>query len=85
MTPHAAPEQSPAAARSRRRRVLLAGTVLVLLAGGAAGAWWWFRPAPAVPPMPQGIQDSDVLQAVERARQKVLDRPNDAGAWGTWG
>lgn len=66
-----------------RGRVLLVGVLLLL--AGAAGAWWWFRPAPPTPPMPQGIQDAEVRQAVEEARQAVLDWPRSAATWGQLG
>jgi tetratricopeptide (TPR) repeat protein len=65
-----------------RGRILLA---VVLLTAGAAGAWWWFRPAPPTPPMPQGIQDAEIRQAIEEARQAVLDWPRSAATWGQLG
>jgi tetratricopeptide (TPR) repeat protein len=58
--------------------------LIVLLAGGA-GAWWHFRKPPIEPPMPVDIQDAELLRAVQRARQKVLDRPRSADAWGDLG
>ncbi|MCI0465272.1 MAG: tetratricopeptide repeat protein [Gemmataceae bacterium] len=35
--------------------------------------------------MPENIQDAEVQRALEFARQKVLDKPKDAGAWGYLG
>jgi tetratricopeptide (TPR) repeat protein len=41
---------------------------------------------PAVqPPLPPGIEDPDVQQAIDRARQEVLARPRSAAAWGHLG
>jgi tetratricopeptide (TPR) repeat protein len=59
----------------------------LLLAGGITEAWWLLpRPAtPVVPPMPTDIVDAKVLRAIERSRQKVLDEPTDANAWGLLG
>jgi tetratricopeptide (TPR) repeat protein len=75
---------SPAATNRRRVWFVVVGIVLVMV-GGAVSAWWFHRPAPAVPPMPQDIPDTEVRQAVERARKKVLDAPSDAYAWGYLG
>jgi tetratricopeptide (TPR) repeat protein len=70
---------------TRRRWFVVVGATL-LLAGGAAGAWKWFhRSQPPDPPLPADIQDAEVLQAIERARQKVLDKPHEANAWGYLG
>ncbi len=71
-----------------RRRWLLLALALLLASGGAAGTWWWFRSstdAPLDPPMPSAIHDAEVRQAIERARQKVLDKPRSADAWGRLG
>jgi tetratricopeptide (TPR) repeat protein len=59
---------------------------LALLAVGvAAGGWWHFHRPAVDPPLPSGIEDPEVLRAVERARQKVLDKPSSADAWGDLG
>src|SRR5579862_4541136 len=67
----------------------VAATVLLLAGGATGGAWWWswwsHRPVPMAPPLPSDIQDAEVRGSVERARQKVLDNPNDAYAWGYLG
>jgi Flp pilus assembly protein TadD len=69
-----------------RRGWLLVLAVALLLAGGAGGAWkWWHRAPPPEPPLPADISDPEVAQAVRGARQKVLDKPDDAGAWGLLG
>jgi tetratricopeptide (TPR) repeat protein len=57
----------------------------MLLACGAAAVWWWSRPAPAVPPMPAGIEEAEVRQGIEEARQRVVDSPASATAWGHLG
>lgn len=71
---------------SRRRWIFLA--LALLSAGGAAGVWWRLRSstaAPLDPPMPSAIHDAEVRQVIERARQKVLDKPRSADAWGRLG
>ncbi len=69
----------------RWRGGFFVGAVL-LLTVGAVVTWWWFHgPAPVVPPMPPDIPDAEVRQAVERARQKVLDELSDANTWGHLG
>jgi tetratricopeptide (TPR) repeat protein len=66
-----------------RRRWLAAGAAALLLAGAAAAAGWWLsRPTAAPPPLPADLQDAEVREALDRARQAVLDRPRDARAWG---
>ncbi len=62
--------------------------IFLLVLVGAAGAWWWLsRPAPAaiIPPLPENIQDAEVQRALELARQRVLDKPENATAWGYLG
>lgn len=75
----------PPAAKPGASRAGLVALVLLALAGGAAGVWWWSRPAAPSPPLPPDIQDAEVSQAVERARQEVLDDPRSAAAWGHLG
>lgn len=56
-----------------------------LLAAGAADSWRRLhRSAPPLPPLPD-IPDEEVRLTVQRARQKVLDQPGDAQAWGRLG
>lgn len=75
--------RSPTPARRGRWSIVLGAALLL---AGVAGSWWWLqRGTPAVPPMPRDILDPEVLQAVTRARQQVLDQPNEADAWGRLG
>jgi tetratricopeptide (TPR) repeat protein len=71
-----------------RRRWLWLSVAALLLACGLAGVWWRHRSgasAPVDPPMPEGIEDAEVRQAIEQARRKVLDNPRSADAWGRLG
>ncbi len=70
---------------SKWRWILLLAAVVVLAAGTALSWRWLHDSAPLVPPLPQDIPDAEVRQAVEQARNKVLERPNDATAWGRLG
>jgi tetratricopeptide (TPR) repeat protein len=71
---------------SRRRYWISFVAAVLLLAAGAAGGWRWLHgPAPAVPPPLPDIPDAEVRQAVQSARQKVLDQPNDGKKWGHLG
>ena len=72
------------AARRRARAWLLAGLLVLVAAIGGVG-WWWWRPTPVDPPMPAGVEDPEVQQALARARQKVLEDPRSAAAWGHLG
>ena len=86
MTPNPSePSSVPKTTAIRRKRWFAVIGVVLVLVGGAVGAWWFHRPPPAVPPMPADIPDAEVRQAVEHARQKVLDQPGDAHAWGYLG
>src|SRR4051794_11509300 len=78
----AAPDSRPV--RPRGRLLLL---LLALLAVSAA-VWWWRlgpRASRPVPPMPAGIQDSDLRAVIDRAHQRVLAEPTSAEAWGNLG
>ncbi|HTU89726.1 MAG TPA: tetratricopeptide repeat protein [Gemmataceae bacterium] len=80
--PNSHPAVSP---RGRNRWVVLLGVVL-LLSAGAAGGWWWRRhAAPVEPPVISGVQDAEVRQSIEQARQRVLTQPRSAEAWGFLG
>jgi tetratricopeptide (TPR) repeat protein len=75
---------SSAAARPRRRLWLGLGAALLL--AGAGAAWWFgFRAAPLAPPLPGNVEDPEVRQAIERARQGVVQQPTSAAAWGHLG
>jgi Flp pilus assembly protein TadD len=69
----------------RRRWIVAAGAAL-LLAGVAVAGWWWFRPSAVTPPpVPSGIVDAEVKQAIQDARQAVVDSPRSPSAWGRLG
>jgi tetratricopeptide (TPR) repeat protein len=70
---------------SPRRHWGVLGVALLLVLGAAAGGWWWLRPAPPRPPLPAEVGDPEVQQALELARQGVLDQPRSAAAWGHYG
>ena len=76
----------PAAPRpaSRRRLWLAAGVVLVAAAGGAV--WYFTRPGPGPAVAPPEVKadgvDPEVVKVIHEARQKVLDDPRSAEAWG---
>jgi tetratricopeptide (TPR) repeat protein len=70
---------------TRRRRWILLVVMALLLAAGAAETWRRLHvTASHIPPLPD-IPDTEVRQAVGRARQKVLKQPSDANAWGYLG
>jgi len=81
------PSPSPGSRPSPRRNVrrLLVGTVIavVVLSGGL----WFFWPTP-VPEPPriatQGL-DPEIVEALDRARQAVVESPRSARAWGELG
>jgi tetratricopeptide (TPR) repeat protein len=79
--PHA-PSAPPA---SRRGRWLVLVAAVLLLAGGAGGWWWYHRAAAVEPPAVPDVQDAEVRQAIESARQRVLAQPRSAESWGTLG
>lgn len=70
------------------RRWLLLGFAVLLLAGSGVGFWWRQHSETVTsldPPMPSGIEDAEVRQAIESARRKVLDNPRSAKVWGNLG
>jgi Flp pilus assembly protein TadD len=80
-----APNPTAPAKLYRKPWILVAGAALVLAAVAGVG-WWWFRsPPPTPPPVPSGILDAAVQQAIEEARQRVLETPRSANAWGRLG
>jgi Flp pilus assembly protein TadD len=73
-------------ATSYRRYWIRAAGAALLLAGLGVAGWWWFRPPAATPPpLPSGILDAEVQQAIQDARQRVLEAPRSATAWGRLG
>jgi tetratricopeptide (TPR) repeat protein len=72
------------AARPGRSGWVVPFAILTMLGAGAL-VWWWFRPLPLDPPLPPGIQDAEVREAIEHARQEVLNQPRSASAWGLLG
>ena len=89
MTSHSLPASEPVsrpAAVWHRGRWIVGVVLVVLLAGGLVGAWWWFhRPVPVDPPLPAHIADPEILHAIQKARQAVIDNPRSAAAWGQLG
>jgi tetratricopeptide (TPR) repeat protein len=75
----------PPTSRARRVRWIVLGIAGLLLVGSAIAARRWFHPALVDPPMPADIQDTEVRQAIEQARQKVVNAPRSAQAWGGLG
>jgi tetratricopeptide (TPR) repeat protein len=60
--------------------------VVALVVGGAAWWWWPRRSAPVPdPPAPSGIDEPEVVEALQRKRRAVLARPESADAWGEYG
>jgi tetratricopeptide (TPR) repeat protein len=85
MTAAKSTSQPPPARKGGLRFWALGGVTLAALAAVAAvGAWWWHLPAVEPPPAPD-IPDAEVRLVTDRARQKVLDNPRDARAWGGLG
>jgi tetratricopeptide (TPR) repeat protein len=65
-------------------RLLPLWLALVVVAA-TAGVWWWLRPAAVNPPNPEGIQDAELRQAIDEARQQVFEHPDNAEVWGHLG
>ena len=59
----------------------------VVLAGSAAAIWWLVRsPEPTVePPIPSGIEEIEVINALQRKQAEVQANPKSADAWGEYG
>jgi tetratricopeptide (TPR) repeat protein len=83
MTAHVPPPTKPCRSEFARQLVVF-GALLVVL-GGAAGVWFWHRAQRLTPPMPADIQDAEVRNAIEKARQQVFSDPDSAEAWGQLG
>ncbi len=83
--PSAALTPLTAGARSRWKRRLAGAITLLLLVVVAGGVWWWMREKPLEPPMPTGITDTEVREALEKNRAIVLADPRSAEAWGSYG
>ena len=70
----------------KRGRWIASVAIVALLAGGMVVVWWRVRRAvPVDPPMPAHISDPEILHAVQKARQVVVDKPGSAAAWGQLG
>ncbi|HTU17278.1 MAG TPA: tetratricopeptide repeat protein [Gemmataceae bacterium] len=78
--------QTPTITPGRLRLMGIAAAAM-LLACGLVTVWSWHRNtnAPVNPPLPSPIEDAEVRHAIERARNKVLDNPRSANAWGRLG
>jgi tetratricopeptide (TPR) repeat protein len=67
----------------RRRRVVLG---IVLLLGLAAGGWWaysiWNPRPPAIPEINLADVDSEIVDAITKARADVVKTPRSEAAWG---
>jgi tetratricopeptide (TPR) repeat protein len=57
----------------------------VLLIGLTGGLYYWLRPARAVPEVPLGGQDVEVVNKVKEFRDAVVKAPRSAEAWGSLG
>src|SRR5579875_1022768 len=68
----------------RRRWAVIFSAIAVAMAG-LAGGWWYFHTPLVEPPTIAELPDAEVRQALERARQHVLDQPHSAEAWGLLG
>ncbi len=85
-------DRSPAVTASpspkRRRRWVWFFAVLLLASAGAAGGWYWYQQrANALVPPALDLTGFDpvVARAIEKERQRVLQSPRSAAAWGTYG
>jgi cytochrome c-type biogenesis protein CcmH/NrfG len=92
--PSAAPANAVEAGRAAplRKPWLLRATWVVLgvlVVGSAAGAgWWWLHQpsrVPRVPPLPENIDNPQLLVHIEDARHKVQEKPDSADAWSDLG
>ncbi|MHB1424269.1 MAG: tetratricopeptide repeat protein [Gemmataceae bacterium] len=74
--------------KRRRRWFWPAALLLCLAVAGAAGGWLWNQrraPMPVPPTIDLEGCDPEVVAAIERARQQVLQSPRSAIAWGRLG
>ena len=71
--------------RGRWLWIMMSAAVAVLLVGAAAAWWWFWPPPPPAPPMPADIQEQEVRDVIQAARQNVLQKPRSADAWGLLG
>jgi tetratricopeptide (TPR) repeat protein len=71
--------------KRHRRRAWLA--LFVVLTCGVLAIWWFQRKPNAVdePPFPDGIQEIEVVDALQRKRAEVLAKPKSADVWGEYG
>jgi tetratricopeptide (TPR) repeat protein len=84
----AAPETQPSSAHGRKRRAWLVLVLLGVVVIGGVVAFSFIRSGPALPPPPDvqpGDLEQGVVDLVRVARQRVLEEPRSAAAWGTLG
>lgn len=80
------PPTEPAPIDNRWRLTRLAYLLLVLVV--AAVGFWWFsriREPEIEPPFPTGIQEVEIINALQRKRAEVRANPKSADAWGEYG
>jgi Flp pilus assembly protein TadD len=80
-------EIDSARAHSRTRPRWNFGILLVAILCGGAVSIWWFQDKvePAVdPPIPSGIQETEIIEALQKKRAEVVATPQSADAWGEY-
>src|SRR5262249_8296938 len=75
---------SPCHRRRRRWFWLVLSLGLAAALAGAAG-WWYRAPIPAPPALVLDGADPAVAAVIEKERQRVLESPRSAAAWGKLG
>jgi tetratricopeptide (TPR) repeat protein len=69
----------------RRRWLWLALSLGLAAALAGAAGWWYHAPVPAPPALVLDGADPVVAAAIEKERQRVLENPRSAAAWGKLG